>query len=269
MRHLQADSIDRLLRFGMGLVASILAFPQAGLSQTALSQTDLSVEGSPVAGLSRVSNTLPFNNNLLLNNLPVLFLENYLAQSVQSNFTCTTDGYSAQIRWQAGQPTLTFGSSSATPNLRNVPVESSSRRGIVTYTTLRGEAKTAVFIYSDGTCAVTITDAAGEITVNELGTVSGQGDNTVNVPISANETLVSFQTSRNAVRIFKRSGETLMNVYNKDDRVTWLNGVPVTVEQTPEGTRYVNSQGETVVEVFIGNSGNLLLVIDGEAEEGF
>jgi len=190
-------------------------------------------------------------------------------QPAQSDFVCTTEDYSAQIRWQAGRPRLTFGPLSASPSLSNAPVEASSRRGIVTYTTLQGEEKTAVFIYFDRTCAVTITDASGEIVVNELGTISGQISSNDIAPASADETLVSFQTSRNAVRVFRRSGETLMNVYNKDDRITWLNGVPATVEQTPEGTRYVNSYGEASVEVFIGNSGNLLLVIDGEAEEGF
>lgn len=258
MRQFQTDSIDRLLCFGISLIAGALSFPQAGLSQP-----ELSVEISPIAALPIVSNNLPFNH------LPGLSLEHYLAQSAQSDFTCTTDGYSAQIRWQTGQPTLTFGSLSAPPSLSNTPVEPSILRGIATYTTLQGEAKTAVFVYSDGTCAVTITDAFGEVTVNELGEVSGQVDNTATVPISANETLVSFQTTRNAVRIFMRSGETLINIYSKDDRITWLNGVPVTVEQTAEGTRYINTRGETSVEVFVGNSGNLLLIIDGKAEEGF
>ena len=233
MRYLQTSLIDRLWCLGISLVASgaTLAVAQFTVAQSAV------------------------------------------AQSAQDNFTCNTDGYSAQIRWQAGQPRLTFGVLSQPPNFRNTLVEGSSRRGIVTYTTIQGETKTAVFVYSDGTCAVTITDASGEITVNELGEIVGQTstqtNNTVVTPRIFDETLVSFQTSRNAVRIFKRSGETLMNVYNKDDDVTWLNGVPVTVEQTAEGTRYVNTRGEMPVEVFINNNGDPLLIIDGETEEGF
>lgn len=199
------------------------------------------------------------------------------AQSAQSNFTCNTDSYTAQIRWQGAQPQLTFGSSSASPNIRNTPVEVLSRRGIVTYTTQQSEAKTTVFVYSDGTCAVAIINTAGETTVNELGQVA-EGDNANSSPNNtlgdtsdnvSDETLTSFQTNRNAVRIFTRSGETLMNVYDKQERITWLNGVPVKQEQTPEGTRYTNERGEARVEVFLDINGDRTLTINGDAEEGY
>lgn len=192
-----------------------------------------------------------------------------LTESTQRSFTCDTDGYSAQIRWQGAQPQLTFGTRSQAPNLRNTPVEALSRRGIVTYTTQQGEAKTTVFVYSDGTCAVAVTTASGETTVNELGQLSYQGAASPTPSPAPDETLSTFQTSSNAVRIFTRSGETLMNVYDKKQRITLLNGVPVRVEQTPEGTRYTNTSRETTVEVFLNLNGDRTLSINGKVEQGY
>lgn len=191
------------------------------------------------------------------------------AQSDQRSFTCNTDGYIAQIGWRGNQPQLTFGASSESPTIRNAPVEVLSRRGIVTYTTQQGEAKTTVFLYSDGTCAVTITAASGETTVNELGQIADQS-HPISAPSSApDETLLSFQTSRNAVRIFTRNGETLMNIYDKQEKITWINGVPVKTEQTPEGTRYTNTRGEAQIEVFLNLNGDRTLAINGDTEQGY
>lgn len=192
-----------------------------------------------------------------------------VAQSTQRNFTCNTDGYVAQIRWQGNQPQLTFGANSASPTIRNTPVEALSRRGIVTYTTQQGEEKTTVFLYSDGTCAVAITIAFGEITVNELGQIVDSNNTASAPPISPDETLLSFQTSRNAVRIFIQNGETLMNVYDKRERITWINRVPVKTEQAPEGIRYTNVRGEFRIEVFLNLNGDRTLSINGDTEEGY
>lgn len=192
-----------------------------------------------------------------------------IAQSTQRSFTCNTDGYVAQIRWQGSQPQLTFGASSTSPTIRNTPVEELSRRGIVTYTTQQGEAKTTVFLYSDGTCAVAITTASGETTVNELGRVANQDNATPVSSSSPDETLLSFQTSRNSIRIFTRNGETLMNVYDKQQRITWIKGIPVKTEQTPEGTRYTNIRGEARIEVFLNLNGDRTLSINGDTEEGY
>lgn len=192
-----------------------------------------------------------------------------VAQSTQRSFTCNTDGYVAQIRWQGNIPQLTFGANSTSPTIRNTPVEELSRRGIVTYTTQQGEAKTTVFLYSDGTCAVAITTESGETTVNELGQVADQHNTSSASSSAPDETLVLFQTSRNAVRIFTRNGETLMNVYDKQERITWINGVPVKTEQTPEGTRYTNVRGEARIEVFLNLNGDRTLVINGDTEEGY
>ncbi|MFB2893435.1 hypothetical protein ACE1CI_11025 [Aerosakkonemataceae cyanobacterium BLCC-F50] len=67
--------------------------------------------------------------------------------------------------------------------------------------------------------------------------------------LASNQTILSFETSRNAVRIFTRNGQTLMNIYNKQRRVTWVNSVPVHVEQISGGIRYSNLQNKVVVEV--------------------
>ena len=60
-----------------------------------------------------------------------------------------------------------------------------------------------------------------------------------------------------------------MNIYDKQRDITWLNGVPVKREQTPEGTRYTNERGEAAVEVFLNLNGDQILTINGDAEEGY
>lgn len=91
------------------------------------------------------------------------------------------------------------------------------------------------------------------------------------VPIAENAdaitTIVAFEGSANAVRVFIQGGRTRMNVFNKADRVTWMRGVPVTVEQTPEGRRYVNRMGETSVVVFVPEMGDPVLEINGEIDQ--
>jgi hypothetical protein len=202
-----------------------------------------------------------------------------IAQSTPRNFTCMTDGYSAQIRWQGRQPQLTFGRRrSNTSDLNNVPVEELSQRGITTYTTQPGtqagatqpaESKTIVFVYSDGTCAIAIKTASGETTVNELGYLADQGDTTSLASSPSEETIVLFQTDRNAVRVFTHSGETLMNVYDKQEKKALIDGVPVKIEQTSEETRYTTTQGDTTVEVILNLNGDRRLVINGATEEGY
>lgn len=77
--------------------------------------------------------------------------------------------------------------------------------------------------------------------------------------LSFDETLISFETGRNAVRIFTRNNQILMNLYNKQSKVTQLNGIPVDVEQVSGGIRYRNLQLKVAVEVF---SAPVLLVND-------
>jgi heat shock protein HslJ len=80
-------------------------------------------------------------------------------------------------------------------------------------------------------------------------------------------TLVSFEGRRNAVRIFTQNQQTQMNIYDKQNRTTWLRGTPATVEQTPEGKRYMNTQGEAEVVVFVPNSDETpVLTINGKID---
>ncbi|MCU0524627.1 MAG: SH3 domain-containing protein [Elainella sp. Prado103] len=85
--------------------------------------------------------------------------------------------------------------------------------------------------------------------------------------IPANATLLTFQTDRNAVRIFSRSGQTYMNLFDKQAGRTWLNGV--LVEREPAGNGiYYRYQGEVTVVVFQGNDGTRSLDINGSLERG-
>lgn len=84
---------------------------------------------------------------------------------------------------------------------------------------------------------------------------------------STNGSVLTFQTASNAVRIFQRSGQTLMNVFNKRDGTTWLNSVPVTVKQNQSGT-YYRYEGEISILVFQGLDGTRSLEINGEVEAG-
>lgn len=86
-------------------------------------------------------------------------------------------------------------------------------------------------------------------------------------PPTSNGSVLTFQTADHAVRIFNRAGQTWMNVFNKRDGATWLNGVPVSLEPAANGTHY-RYQGEVTVLVFQGNDGTRTLSIDGKVEPG-
>lgn len=85
---------------------------------------------------------------------------------------------------------------------------------------------------------------------------------------ASNSTILTFQTANNAVRIFNHSNQMLMNVFDKRKGGTWLNGVPVKVEQTQSGT-YYRYQGEVTVVAFQGNDGTRTLEINGQTESGY
>lgn len=87
-------------------------------------------------------------------------------------------------------------------------------------------------------------------------------------PAPSNGTVLTFQTSANAVRIFNRSGQTLMNVFDKRNGAMWLNGVPVKVEPSSRGT-YYRYQGDVTVVAFQGNDSTRTLEIDGKVEAGY
>ncbi len=65
-----------------------------------------------------------------------------------------------------------------------------------------------------------------------------------------------FQTSNYAVRVYRQGEQTLMNVFNKRDRVTFLQGTSVNVEPNPEGYNYTNTSGEVKVKVFQSRNSN-------------
>ena len=84
---------------------------------------------------------------------------------------------------------------------------------------------------------------------------------------AADSTLVAFEGRRNAVRIFTQNGQTLMNVYDKQERVTWIRANPIGFEQTPEGGQYKNIHGEVQVTVFVPSSGETpILTINGKID---
>lgn len=68
-------------------------------------------------------------------------------------------------------------------------------------------------------------------------------------------TILSFQTESSVVRIYSQKGQTLINIYRKKDKITWLHGAPITVETSPEGTDYIY-KGEPAVRIFQTKYGN-------------
>lgn len=81
------------------------------------------------------------------------------------------------------------------------------------------------------------------------------------------QTLVFVEGRRNVARVFVRDGQTLMNVYDKQDRVTWSRGIQVDTRQTPEGTYYTNRFGEADIVIVVPTTDELpRLVINGEID---
>jgi Bacterial SH3 domain len=91
---------------------------------------------------------------------------------------------------------------------------------------------------------------------------------TTTTPAPTDGTLLAFQTAANAVRIYNRAGQTYMNIFDKQQGRTWLNGVSVAVEQSRTGTSY-RYRGEPTVVVFQSRDGSRTLNINGQVEEGY
>jgi Bacterial SH3 domain len=85
---------------------------------------------------------------------------------------------------------------------------------------------------------------------------------------AASQTILTFQTANNAVRIFNRSGQVRMNIFDKRNGTSWLNSVPVQVEQNQQGTYYRYQADETIL-VFQGRDGTHTLEIGGQVETGY
>lgn len=81
------------------------------------------------------------------------------------------------------------------------------------------------------------------------------------------ETLTFFEGRQNVVRVFVQNGQTRLNIYDKQDRITWIRGVAVATRQTREGTVYTSQVGESQVVVIVPSSSEPpRLVINGEID---
>jgi heat shock protein HslJ len=81
------------------------------------------------------------------------------------------------------------------------------------------------------------------------------------------QTVLAFEGRRNAVRIFRQGGQTLINVYDKQARRTWTKGAPITSRETPVGMEYKTLHGEATIVVFVPRSGATpTLTINGKMD---
>lgn len=69
-------------------------------------------------------------------------------------------------------------------------------------------------------------------------------------PPAPGDTVLNFRTTNYAVRLYRQGGQMLMNVFDKRNKITLLQGTPVQAEQNPEGYIYTNSYGKVQVKVF-------------------
>ncbi|MGP1384967.1 MAG: YbaY family lipoprotein [Thainema sp.] len=79
------------------------------------------------------------------------------------------------------------------------------------------------------------------------------------------EILIQLDTNDYIVRVYQEDEQTKIDLYNKASQGLDLNGVPVTVEETPEGTSYLY-EGELTVRVFDSAYGKDSLVINGDVQ---
>ncbi len=120
------------------------------------------------------------------------------------------------------------------------------------------------YVDRDGLVEVTI-DNQGErsITFNSTATEYALDNPTA---IVVNTTLFAFQTTNYVVRILRREGQLALNIYNKRENFTWLNGVPLEQEVTPIGS-YYHYRGEVHIRVFQGLNGDRWLQIGNNVPE--
>lgn len=79
------------------------------------------------------------------------------------------------------------------------------------------------------------------------------------------EILIQLDTNDYIVRVYQEDEQTQIDLYNKVAQALNLNGAPVTVEETPEGTNYLY-EGELTVQVFDSTYGKDSLVINGNIQ---
>ena len=78
-------------------------------------------------------------------------------------------------------------------------------------------------------------------------------------------TVVQFQTDVHAVRVFRKGNKHYMNLYNKQTSILTLNGVPVEVVSSDEGTNYIY-KGELTFIAYNYRDGKKELLIEGYGE---
>jgi hypothetical protein len=125
---------------------------------------------------------------------------------------------------------------------------------------------------SDGTTYVD-RDGLVEVTINNRGERSITFNYTITeyaldnpTATAIDTTLFAFQTTNYAVRILRREGQLALNIYNKRENFTWLNGVPLEQEVTPIGN-YYHYRGEVRIRIFQGLNGDRWLQIGNDVPE--
>jgi uncharacterized lipoprotein YbaY len=87
--------------------------------------------------------------------------------------------------------------------------------------------------------------------------------------IAQEATLALCETDRTSIRIYRQSGQILMRVYDREDRIVWVNQTPTRSQTTSEGTLYTNLFGEQTINLLVGSGQDCSVQIgDRLAESG-
>ncbi|WP_315788276.1 hypothetical protein [Fischerella sp. JS2] len=142
----------------------------------------------------------------------------------QSDITCDGQRHTAYIQWQKGQPYMTFESRPpSTGNLHNSPATRVSNiDGSVSYQS-KGETITTVRFFSDGRCTLKLVNSRGS-GIQETGQILAKTQ--PNHSEANEETLLAFQTDTQTVRVFRRNGQLLMDLYNKQNPSLSVYNIP-------------------------------------------
>ncbi|PMB39097.1 hypothetical protein CEN40_24415 [Fischerella thermalis CCMEE 5205] len=145
----------------------------------------------------------------------------------QSDIICDGQRYTAYIQWQQGQPYMTLqGQPPNTKNLQNsLATRLSNIDGSISYKS-EGETVTTVRFFSDGRCTLKLVNSRGGViqqTGQILATTQPNNDE------ANEETLLAFQTNTQTVRVFRRNGQLLMNLYNKQNPSLSVYNIPTQI----------------------------------------
>jgi uncharacterized lipoprotein YbaY len=87
--------------------------------------------------------------------------------------------------------------------------------------------------------------------------------------VAQDATLALCETDRTSIRVYRQSGQILMRVYDRQDRIVWVNQTPTRSQTTSEGTLYTNLRGEQTINLFVGSDQDCSVQIgDRPAENG-